>query len=455
MRLCDICRKEEATRVESVAMGGVTREYAYCEACFRAALAAGRKPCDVAEERLSRIGFECPDCGYTVEDFNSSYLFGCPACYDNMRSVARDEIKKLYSRAGGASPVIQPLSGAQRELVREYVVSSRVRLARNVSGLPFPKRLIQLAEQRGLGAEERAGIRSLLSGALLASEGVFDAELYRMDELDNLKKKMLVERHIISLPLANHPLGAVIIESGQKQEISVMLNEEDHIRAQCVHAGLDLDGAYKKLHKYDLGLSKRLRIARSGELGYLTACPTNVGTGMRASVMVFLPALALTGRIEGALERLRRDFGTTVRGYYGEGSGAAYDMYQISNADTLLLGEEDTVRLVECAAMEICAAETVATRDLLSSEKTKLYDRLERSLGNLLHAHTIEADELLSRLADVRFGVRIGIFSYDLAVIDAIIEDCASAFEILSDGISAEQRGVRRAEIVRERLGAK
>ncbi len=458
MRLCDICRVMPATRVERVVEGGLAKEYAYCEGCYQHALSLGQDPCERAKERLARIGLECPSCGYTAEEFEHTGLFGCPDCYAHMSGVAQRDLDKL-AEAGGVSvdEAIRSVKDivTQDICIDDFAVSSRIRLARDVEGLPFPGQLARLADDMRLLPEDRDRMRALLHCAMLAAGGVFEGDLYEMSELDDLKKKMLVERHIISPPLAQSELGAVIIERGEKPEISIMINEEDHIRAQCVRRGLDLAGAYGRLTRYDRRLSELLPIARDERWGYLTACPTNVGTGLRASVMMFLPALRCIGELESTLMEIKRWFGLTVRGYYGEGSGAAFDMYQVSNGSTLRLGEEDSVRLVECAALELCRREHAATRELVGRTRTKLFDRLHRSYGTLLHAHTLEADEMAQLLADVRLGVRLGIFDIDLRQVDGVLDDCATAFEILSEGLDDERRGVKRAQIVRQRLGAK
>ncbi len=453
MRLCDICGERRAERMETVVENGASVSYAYCEACYRRALASGLDPIAVARQSLSRIGLECPSCGCTAEEFAESYLFGCPDCYRHMSKVAGRELARLRRGAGGTDVVLDTLTDEQRGRVRDYVVSSRVRLARNVEGMLFPRKLERLAGEhtsgRDLPATERLGRE-----AMFAAKGIFRGDIYYMAELDGLQKTMLLERHLISPPLARSALGAVIIERGDRPEISIMLCEEDHIRAQCVKKGLDLAGAYARLKRYDEALGRRLPIAYDAKAGFLTSCPTNVGTGMRASVMMFLPALKCMGRLERSFDDMRERFGITVRGFFGEGSKAAYDMYQISNADAIYFGAEDTVRLVESAAMELAAMESAATRDLLRTSETKLLDRIQRSYGTLLHAHTLESDEMFELLTDVRLGVRLGLFDISPEQLDGILDDLATAFEIISDEPHAERRGIRRAQIVRERLGA-
>lgn len=455
MRFCDICHKNGADHVETVVENGASKQYAYCDGCYLRAIALGKDPCKLAAESLARVGFECPVCGYTAERFSKTYLFGCSECYSHMRGVAEAELLRLKRGAGGYDETLDRLTNEERGRVKDYVVSSRVRLARNVRGLPFP----QVEEEKvNSGELDREATRLYLSffrEAEAAANGVFDYEIYDMGDLDAIKRAMLLERHLISLKLAKSELGSVIVEKGENCEMSVMLNEEDHVRAQCVKRGLNLAGAYARLKRYDGALKNRLPIAYDPNWGYLTACPTNVGTGMRASVMMFLPALKSLGKLDMAFDALKRRFGITVRGYFGEGSEAAYDMYQVSNADTLSHCEEDTVRLVESAAMQLAAFESSATRELLRVGETKLLDRLQRSYGTLLHAHTLEADEMFELLTDVRLGVRIGIFDVRIDQLDGILDDLSTAFEILSENLGAERRGVKRAQIVKERLETK
>lgn len=252
------------------------------------------------------------------------------------------------------------------ELVKNNVVSSRIRLARNVVGLEFPRNL-KVTDER---------VVNLINGAYSAAQGVFEARLLPMNKLDKERKKALIERHLISLALANNTQnGAVIVEGDKKFGISVMLNEEDHIREQCVEEGFNLKGAYERLRAYDERLLHALPIAYDAQLGFLTACPTNLGTGMRASCMLFLPALKRAGAIEDTLKTFKSEFGLTIRGVYGEGSDAAYDMYQISNSRTLGVSEGEIISHVEQAVARMCYCERVALEKLVKEKQTDAFGR--------------------------------------------------------------------------------
>ena len=307
-KLCDICQSREATLFDRVVENGEAKEYAYCEACYQSALKSGRHPHEEACKSIARIGFECRSCGYTAKDVENSLYFGCPDCYRQMRAVAQNAVSRTQGHYAAADVssfdkrvADTPLNEdgfkcadecTVDELVRDNVVSSRVRLARNVEGLRFP---------RALSGDPRT-LERLISGAMKAAKGVFDARAMIVAELPELTKKALIELHYISLPLANNTVnGAVIVERGDNPQMSVMINEEDHLREQCVVDGHSLDEAYERIHKYDLNVLRELPIAYDRQFGFLTACPTNAGTGMRASEMLFLPALRRAGAMDDAL----------------------------------------------------------------------------------------------------------------------------------------------------------
>ena len=335
-RTCDICGDRVATLFESVVIDNNPVEYGYCQECYENALKCGKSPHEEADYRLSRRTKECKRCGYTVEDFEKHFLFGCADCYSQMRKIALDAASKaqgisaellhahapqntvrsileLKSKDGERTQSVSQgiLKSAKdctiKELVKNNVVSSRIRLARNITGLEFPRN-IKITDER---------VVNLINGAYAAANGVFEARLLPMNSLAKEQKKALIERHLISLALANNTQnGAAIVEGDKKFGISVMLNEEDHIREQCVEEGFNLKGAYERLRTYDERLLHALPIAYDRTLGFLTACPTNLGTGMRASCMLFLPALKRAGAIEDALKTFKSEFGLTVRGVY-------------------------------------------------------------------------------------------------------------------------------------------
>ncbi len=458
--ICDVCGKRAASLFDRIIENGKAVEYAYCEACYCGLLKIGKTPSEVARERISRIGKECGICGTTKEQFESSLFFGCPECYREMREVARAAIARLQT--GGTRPISSAFDRkilktavekdgfktadecTAEELTRDVVISSRIRLARNIEGRRFPK-IMTAADM---------GTVDVIKGAMRAADGVFDARILTMSGLSKADKKLLLNKHLISLPLANNDsCGAVIIEKGDSSRISVMINEEDCIREQCVADGHSLGAAYEKMHIYDLALMRELPVAYDKEFGYLTSCPTNVGTGMRASQMLCLPALERTEAIDDVLKTFGDLYGLTVRGYFGEGSGAAYGMYQVSNSRTYGVAEKDTVELVISAVERICYLERVALEKLLKEHKTQLLKGVRDSYGRLAYAYSLTLPELMEKLADVRLGVILGELPIkDMAVINTLIEKCITSPEITTDGISDEERCIARANIVRKLL---
>lgn len=471
---CDICGEKSATLFESVVVDNNPVEYAYCQSCYENALKCGKSPHEEADYRLSRRTKECKYCGYTIEDFEKNFLFGCANCYSQMRKIALGAASKsqgvnaellqarppqnvvhsvcelesengLRLQQSGLNTLKSAKDCTVNELVKNNVVSSRIRLARNVVGLEFPRNL-KVTDER---------VVNLINGAYSAAHGVFEARLLPMNKLDKERKKALIERHLISLALANNTQnGAVIVEGDKKFGISVMLNEEDHIREQCVEEGFNLKGAYERLRAYDERLLHALPIAYDAQLGFLTACPTNLGTGMRASCMLFLPALKRAGAIEDTLKTFKSEFGLTIRGVYGEGSDAAYDMYQISNSRTLGVSEGEIISHVEQAVARMCYCERVALEKLVKEKQTELLDGISRSYAVLKGAYALTAQELMKLLVDVKIGVILGILPIkSTAITDEMIWACsASSLQIITNGSSEEERDKARARIVRKLL---
>lgn len=337
------------------------------------------------------------------------------------------------------------MDASARELTRFNVISSRIRLARNVVGMPFPS---------ARRMEDPKVLAVLASAAADAARGLMDFQLLYMRELDDIRKNALVERHLISPMLArNTANGAVLLE--RSESISVMLNEEDRIREQCIVRGFDLEGAYARLSGYDAALAERLPPAFDRELGYLTACPTNLGTGMRASVMLFLPALRLAGAIEEEVTAMIRDRGMTVRGVYGEGSRAKGDMYQLSNTHSLGVTEGDIMAAVQRAALELCLKESVALQALARKKGAALYDKITRSYGILTNAYKLSSSELMNFISDVKMGVILNILPLkSTKTLDKLLVWCSAAnLAAVTGDCDATLRDMRRAAIVKEILG--
>lgn len=326
------------------------------------------------------------------------------------------------------------------DLYAGSVIMTRVRLARNISGYPF----------KITDSETAREVVKKVNRALVKSDTF---NLYFMSNLSELKAEAMKERHLISSYLIeNKNCGAALIN--QDESISVMVNEEDHIREQCFIRGLRLTEAYERLDKIDDDLAKNLDIAFDKKFGYLTACPTNLGTGLRASVMMFLPALTESGKISSLIKEVER-LGLTVRGLYGEGSDAEGYMYQISNEVTLGVSEKEIINEVEETVLEICQAERDEMERLYVKNELKTMDRARKSFGVLTNAVMLDYGEFLSHIAQVKLGAMLGmIYINDLTAIDDLIIRVrpANVCEQYGKRLSALNRDLFRAEIVGKKL---
>ncbi len=275
----------------------------------------------------------------------------------------------------------------------DIILSSRIRLARNVDGLPF----------KGVDPA------SMHQKAMEALRPLGSYTLYPMAALSPLEQTRLVERHLISKELIEFG-GSAMIDSGSK--ISVMIGEEDHIREQCILSGLKLGEAYEELKSVDSSLNSAFKFAFNRKFGYLTACLTNVGTGMRASVMMFLPALSLTGSLSRCISNVTR-LNMAVRGVYGEGSRAEGYVYQISNQKTLGITERDIVSSVENVAKHLVESEMRAREALMQSDPAGLKDKILRSYGLLTSCYCMTKSEFMELFAFVKLGIYYDIFECD------------------------------------------
>ena len=326
------------------------------------------------------------------------------------------------------------------DLYKGNIIMSRVRLARNLAGYPFKVRDVQTAKE----------IIKKVNRALVRTD-TFD--LFYMSNLSGLKLEAMKERHLISQNLIeNRECGAALIN--QDESISVMINEEDVIREQCFMKGLCLKEAYKRLDRIDDELGKNLDLAFDKKLGYLTACPTNLGTGLRASVMMFLPALTESGKISAMINEVAR-LGLTVRGLYGEGSDAEGYIYQISNEVTLGVSEYEIIEEVEKTVIEICKAEREEMESLYGRKDLQTMDRTRKSYGILTNAVLLNYGEFMSHIAQVKLGAMLGMINIEkLSEIDDLVIKArpANICEQYGKRLSSVDRDLYRAEIVGKKL---
>ncbi|WP_216831111.1 protein arginine kinase [Alkalihalobacterium elongatum] len=328
----------------------------------------------------------------------------------------------------------------------DIVLSSRIRLARNLKDFTFP--ILATMEEAKL-------IVNHISTNLLESpyNSVGPLELLHMDDLKANVKKVLVEKHLISPHLSEESKhGAVLLS--EDESVSIMINEEDHLRIQCLFSGFQLSEGLVLASGLDDWIEEKLTYAFDEKRGYLTSCPTNVGTGLRASVMMHLPALVMTQKLTKILPAINQ-LGLVVRGIYGEGSEALGNLFQISNQMTLGKSEQDIVEDLRGVVMQLIQQERSAREMLLQSSKVQLEDRVYRSFGVLSNSRIMESKEAAQRLSEVRLGIDMGLIqgiSGNILNELMILTQPGFLQQFAGEALSPNQRDERRAALIRERL---
>ncbi|MGI8966222.1 MAG: protein arginine kinase [Limisphaerales bacterium] len=341
--------------------------------------------------------------------------------------------------------LISPAETAQRGGPHDRIVmSSRVRLARNVKGLAFPG-WAKKAERIKTLESIRPAIESLPQMA--------DSFSQSMDNLAAIDKQILVERHLISREHAAKNAGSGFVLN-REESLCVMINEEDHLRMQALRPGLQLKQAWSDLDKIDSELEKKLDYAFNPHLGYLTACPTNIGTGIRVSAMLHLPGLVLAEHINQIIQSVNK-LGKAVRGLYGEGTEALGNVFQVSNQMTLGESESDIVERLNKVLSQIIEHEENARAKILETKPKMVFNHVGRAYGILANAHSISSKETMNLLSLMRLGVDLGYFTgVDRALIDElfIVTQPAHLQKKFTEKLGAEERDVLRADMLRERL---
>ncbi len=326
----------------------------------------------------------------------------------------------------------------------DIVMSSRIRLARNLAQFPFPNRATDTV---------RAEIEELLHEQLSLRPAGKSLDYFRVDRLESLDRQFLVERQLISRELAegHGPRGVGVSDS---ENVSLMVNEEDHLRMQVLRSGFALDECWSDIDAIDDAIEAEVNYAFSEKLGYLTACPTNVGTGIRVSVLLHLPALVMTKEIQKAFQALQK-IGLAVRGLYGEGSQAMGDFYQVSNQATLGKSEEDIISTVKDVIPHILSYERKVRNAMVKENRRGLHDQVSRAYGNLKHAQTISSEETMHLLSSVRLGINLGLID-DLGIASVnemfIHTQPAHLQKLRHERLESSERNVVRAGYIRERL---
>ncbi len=325
----------------------------------------------------------------------------------------------------------------------DVVLCTRIRLARNFNQYPFP---LKQTEQSG---------QAVLADMAAFCKDHSNLKFYDLNNVSQLEKQALVEKHFISPEHSKddgHHRGLAVNEDGS---ISIMINEEDHLRVQCFAPGLDLDGLWRNVNSLDDEIESYFDYAFDEKLGYLTCCPSNLGNGMRASVMLHLPGLALTKRL-GILDQLS-NFGMTVRGLFGEGSQSVGDLYQISNQSAIGQNEQDILTNLKSVTQQIIKEERKARAFLKEQNGLRLSDKIWRAYGTLANARYMSSRETLELISLVRLGFHLGYFTQlNGAQVDQLYLMAQPGYLQVVYGHDMDEtaRDTYRSEKIRETIGA-
>lgn len=341
--------------------------------------------------------------------------------------------------------LVPPAETARRKGPHDRIVmSSRVRLARNIQDTAFPGWAKKPERVRSLEIIQPA------VEDLPEMKGSFSES---MDNLTQLERQILVERHLISREHAARSAGSGLVLN-REETFCVMINEEDHLRMQALRPGLQLRQAWAAIDKLDSELETRLDYAFSQELGYLTACPTNLGTGIRASAMLHLPGLVLAEQINAIIQSVNK-LGLAVRGLYGEGTEALGNVFQVSNQMTLGESEATIVERMEKVLAQIIEHEENSRALLLEKKPKVVFNHIGRAYGVLANAHSISSKETMNLLSLLRLGIDLEMFpGIDRSLADELFISTQPAHlqKLHADKLSAEERDLLRADMLRERL---
>ncbi|MEG1995965.1 MAG: protein arginine kinase [Oscillospiraceae bacterium] len=328
----------------------------------------------------------------------------------------------------------------------DIVISTRIRLARNFLEFPF-KSMINSEQELLLNKKVTESLKKI-------SLGDNTLEYIDLSKTSSLEKLSLVEKHLISQNFAADGQNNLLILS-KDNSISIMVNEEDHLRLQVLSSGLELESAYDTCSKIEQALSQDCDFAFDKKLGYLTSCPTNLGTGLRASVMLHLPAIEKTGAISSLISTVNK-FGLTIRGTYGEGSRAIGSVYQLSNQVTLGIDEKTAIDNLQSITMQIIENERL-TRNKILSENIAIKDEIFRSLGILKYAQLMSSEEFHEHISNVRMGVGEHLIE-NVAIpdIDLLMNTCgtASICAVCNKSMPANERDFYRAKLIRQTLNS-
>lgn len=329
----------------------------------------------------------------------------------------------------------------------DIVISSRIRLARNLADFPFLSKA---------SAKDRGEIERQVKDILSATRLTVDMSYFSLPPLSPIDRLFLVERHLISREHAfgKGPRGVCL---GSNETLSIMVNEEDHLRIQGLRSGFQLRATWEQVDEVDSRLEKHLSYAFSPQFGYLTVCPTNVGTGMRASVMVHLPALVMTHQIDKVFQAVAK-INLAVRGLYGEGTQASGDFYQISNQPTLGRSEHEIIENIERVIPRIIEYERTVRESLVEQRREVVEDKVWRAYGMLQTARTINSEETMDLLSAVRMGVNLRIIrDVPMSTVNQlfIFTQPAHLQKLERTELNSPERDITRATFIRNRLAGR
>ena len=326
----------------------------------------------------------------------------------------------------------------------DVVLSSRVRLARNVARHLYPQRA---------DADQHQEVVDLIHAAADKTGITHAGSFFESGQIDEFTRDLLIERHLISVEFLrdDRPRGLFVADD---EATAAMINEEDHLRIQAVTSGMNIREAMGMATRIDDAFGSVIEYDTDPRLGYLTACPTNVGTGMRASVLIHLPGLVLTRDMDNVLAQVSK-IGLTVRGFYGEGSDVLGNLFQISNQTTLGRSEDDLLESLEKVSKQLITYEEEARARLFRDAPYQIKDKIWRALGILALARVLTSDEVMNLLSAVRLGVAVKVINgVDFSLLNELLLTSQRAHlqRIMRRRMAAEERDVARAKIIRERL---
>lgn len=324
------------------------------------------------------------------------------------------------------------------------VLSSRIRLARNISEFPFPP---------SASTDAREQIIDMMETAFKRVPGLKQGGFFRSQDIDPIDQMFLAERHLISPQFMRDGIGrGLLIEP--KERISIMINEEDHIRLQVLSSGMSLHNCWEYASKVDNELGKGLQFDFDNDFGFLTACPTNVGTGLRASILIHLPGLVLTREIDNVIGRISK-VGLMVRGFYGEGTDVLGNLFQIANQTTLGRTEEEIIDSLTKISKQIIEYEKNAQETLMKDAPDQIEDKVWRSYGILTNARVLASTEVMNLLSALRLGLSLGLIDkcdYKMLNELLIITQPAHLQKYVGREMDTTERDMVRADLVRKRF---